>query len=282
MIVSALDGFPPDELEPDLTFRIERLGSFIDELVRRGVSEVCFAGAIRRPQIDPNTVDEKTQDLLPGILDALRLGDDAALRLIITMFEEAGLTIRAAHEIAPDLLPPHGVLTEIEPENGAVKDAQMGAKVIEALGRVDVGQACVVSSGKVIAVETITGTDWMLSATLLCRDGKLLRRFGAFLEAVPGTKIISGTFHKMVGVPLTEALGFGPDVPGGGLLYKAPKPDQDRRVDLPTIGPETIKGARFAGLDGVVIEANGVIVLDLEEVVQLADDANMFLWVRRT
>ncbi|MYF89777.1 MAG: LpxI family protein, partial [Boseongicola sp. SB0676_bin_33] len=68
----------------------------------------------------------------------------------------------------------------------------------------------------------------------------------------------------------------------GGIFAKAPKPGQDRRVDLPTIGPGTATCVADAGLGGIVIEAGGVMVLDREESVQVADDAGIFLWVRQS
>jgi DUF1009 family protein len=64
------------------------------------------------------------------------------------------------------------------------------------------------------------------------------------------------------------------------MLFKGPKPGQDRRADLPVIGPETARGAIRAGLAGIVIEAGGVMVLDQPEVLTLLDDAGLFLWVR--
>lgn len=66
----------------------------------------------------------------------------------------------------------------------------------------------------------------------------------------------------------------------GGLLFKAPKPGQDRRADLPTIGPETVRAAADAGLEGIVIEAGGVIVLDRPGVIAACDRLGMFLWAR--
>ncbi|WP_353472213.1 UDP-2,3-diacylglucosamine diphosphatase LpxI [Salipiger sp. H15] len=74
-------------------------------------------------------------------------------------------------------------------------------------------------------------------------------------------------------------LGELPPVPGG-LFYKAPKPGQERRVDLPVIGPNTAVGAIRAGLSGIVIEAGGVMVLDREAVIEMLDAAGLFLWVR--
>ncbi|ROT95898.1 LpxI family protein [Histidinibacterium lentulum] len=66
----------------------------------------------------------------------------------------------------------------------------------------------------------------------------------------------------------------------GAVLFKAPKPGQERRVDLPVIGPETVAGAAAAGLAAIVIEAGGVLVLEREEVLARARAAGIALWVR--
>ncbi len=61
------------------------------------------------------------------------------------------------------------------------------------------------------------------------------------------------------------------------ILFKGPKPDQDRRVDWPTIGLKTVESAVAAGLDGIVIQAHGVIVLDQQAVISDCDKAGIFL-----
>ncbi|MFN3577832.1 MAG: UDP-2,3-diacylglucosamine diphosphatase LpxI domain-containing protein, partial [Tabrizicola sp.] len=67
---------------------------------------------------------------------------------------------------------------------------------------------------------------------------------------------------------------------GRGVFYKAAKPGQDRRVDLPTLGPDTLRGAAAAGLAGVAFEAGSVICLDLPEMRRLAGELGLFLWAR--
>ncbi len=66
----------------------------------------------------------------------------------------------------------------------------------------------------------------------------------------------------------------------GGILFKAPKPGQDRRADLPVIGPGTAEGVARAGLSGIVIEAGGVMMLDASDTLARLDGAGLFLWVR--
>jgi DUF1009 family protein len=126
----------------------------------------------------------------------------------------------------------------------------------------------------VIAIEAQPGTDWML-ASLLSRGGERLPTGGLLDDPF-------GVAADMFGGPaVASRRGRDPRLPPGGLLYKAPKPGQDLRADLPAIGPDTVRGAAAAGLEGIVIEAGGVMVLDRAETVRAADAAGLFLWVRR-
>ena len=63
----------------------------------------------------------------------------------------------------------------------------------------------------------------------------------------------------------------------GGVLVKSVKPGQDRRVDLPTIGPETIRLAAAAGLAGVAYDASGTILAAREAAIAGADERGLFL-----
>jgi DUF1009 family protein len=63
----------------------------------------------------------------------------------------------------------------------------------------------------------------------------------------------------------------------GGVLVKLVKPGQDRRADLPTIGPGTLRGAARAGLRGVAFEAGGTIMAARAATIAAADEAGLFL-----
>jgi DUF1009 family protein len=58
---------------------------------------------------------------------------------------------------------------------------------------------------------------------------------------------------------------------------KRPKPIQERRIDLPTIGVRTIEGAVSAGLAGIAVEAGGALVVRREAVIAAADRAGIFV-----
>jgi hypothetical protein len=48
-------------------------------------------------------------------------------------------------------------------------------------------------------------------------------------------------------------------------------------MDLPTIGPETVRRAEQAGLAGIAVESGGTLILDRDEMVRLADAAGLFV-----
>ena len=66
----------------------------------------------------------------------------------------------------------------------------------------------------------------------------------------------------------------------GGVLVKRLKVGQDRDIDMPAIGPNTIVSAQNAGLDGIAIEAGGVLILDRDATIAAADEAGIFLWIK--
>lgn len=63
----------------------------------------------------------------------------------------------------------------------------------------------------------------------------------------------------------------------GGVLVKCLKPNQDRRMDMPAIGPETAQGVIAAGLAGIAVSARTTLVVDVAEVVRRLDAAGAFL-----
>jgi DUF1009 family protein len=139
--------------------RFERLGHLFDDLRAAGVTEVCFAGAMGRPPLDPTALDDVTKALMPRLMAAMARGDDALLRDIAAIFEEQGFTVAGAHALRPDLVAGEGCLAGRALPKADVARAR---DVLDALGPLDVGQAAVAGRGQVLGIETLQGTDAML------------------------------------------------------------------------------------------------------------------------
>ncbi len=263
------------KIRADVTFRIEHLGELLEGLRARGITEICMAGAIKRPEIDVTAISEATLPYVERMVRALKSGDDGALRAVISIFEDEGFTIKAAHEIAPDLLPPEGVPTKVTPADWHAADAAAGEAALVQMGARDVGQACVVRIGQVRATEGQDGTAAMLEKfhDISTEDPNDHGPIIAVADAVGD--VLGDVADWLSGID-----GPPPVTADDGILFKAPKPNQDRRADLPVIGTDTAMQAAEAGLAGIVIEAGGVMVLDLPGVIGILDAQKMFLWVR--
>ena len=85
------------------------------------------------------------------------------------------------------------------------------------------------------------------------------------VEAIEGTDAM-----------LTRAATLARPGPGGVLLKRV-KPGQDRRADLPTIGPATIQAAAAAGLRGIAVEAGGTLLIDRAACIDAANRSGLFL-----
>jgi DUF1009 family protein len=204
--------------------------------------DVIFIGSVLRPAIWQLWPDLKTVRLLPRLLRIFRGGDDHLLSGIASIFEENGFRLIGVHEIAPEMLMPGGPLGHERPGGQDLCDIEQGLALLNATSPFDVGQAAVVADGRVIAIEAAEGTDGMLSRVAQLRQSRQLR-----------------------------------DRLGRGVLVKAAKRGQDRRLDLPSIGPQTIEGAKRAGLAGIAVTAGSTIIADPDRLAAAADREKLFV-----
>jgi DUF1009 family protein len=216
----------------------EKMGALFDALKDQGVSEIVMAGAMSRPPLDPSAFDPVMMALAPRLIAAMQGGDDALLRLVIAIFEEQGFTVRGAHAIDPSLTLKAGVLCGDPLSDQCAADIARGSAILKTLSPHDVGQGVVVENGLCLGIETLQGTDALLG--FVAQTPKHLRKTG-------------------------------------GVFVKAPKVGQDLRVDMPTIGPDTIDAVAAAGLSCIAVAAGAVILLSPDETLQRAKAASITL-----
>jgi UDP-2,3-diacylglucosamine hydrolase len=207
-----------------------------------GCRDVLLIGKLLRPPLRQIRLDWLTIRLMPRIARAFRGGDDWLLSSIGKMMEEHGLRLVGLKDVAPDIIVPEGVLGRHQPSARDRSDIARALDLIAAMGRFDVGQAVVVADNHVLAVEAAEGTDNLLSRLVdLRQQGRV-------------------TTPERVGV-----------------LVKAPKPAQDRRIDLPALGAATVGHATRAGLAGIAVAAGNTIIADAAEAIAAADSAGLFI-----
>lgn len=221
---------------------VEDVGPFLARLRAEGVRRVVMAGSIaRRPRLSRIRWSLPLLLDLPRIAAGLLRGDDGLLRTVIHIIEAQGMRVVAADEVVPDLLTPEGCLTRARPSASDQRDIDAAAIAARAIGRLDIGQAAIAIGGRAVALEGIEGTDGLLARTAGMRGhGRLAGK-------------------------------------SGGVLVKCCKPQQDRRADLPAIGPDTVTAARAASLAGIALDSGRSFILDFERTVALADEADLFI-----
>jgi DUF1009 family protein len=86
-----------------------------------------------------------------------------------------------------------------------------------------------------------------------------------------------GTDEMLARIGELRRLGRVTAPRGVGVLVKAPKPGQDRRFDLPSIGPRTIELVASAGLAGLAVSAGSTMIAEAETAIAEADRQNIFV-----
>ena len=114
----------------------------------------------------------------------------------------------------------------------------------------------------------------------LARAAEVVRALGS-VDVGQGCVVQQGIVLAVEAIEGTDAMlerAGGLARPGpGGVLLKMVKPNQDRRADLPTIGPATLRAAAAAGLRGVAFEAGGTLLTDRAGCIEAANAAGLFL-----
>jgi DUF1009 family protein len=243
-VVVLLAGFSPEWAadRPVIKAEFEKPARMFKALKAGDFAHVTFAGAMQRPQLSMLKFDLKFWRLAPKLLPVMKSGDDVTLRTITAIFEAEGMEVIGAHDVLESLLAPSGIQTMAKISKADWVDIKRGLDIAQGSGRMDVGQGAVVAQGICLGVESIQGTDAML-------------------------RFVADTGDR-----------FRLDPKGSkGVLCKVPKPGQDWRVDLPSIGAGTMVAAAKAGLAGVAVQAGGVLVIGLDETVAKADELGLFL-----
>lgn len=221
---------------------IGQVGRFFRLAAAEQCRDLVFIGNVLRPSLGQIRLDWRTLRLLPRVLPLFRGGDDRLLAGLGRVLEEYGFRLVGPQEAAPEIAVPEGPIGHRRPSVQDSTDIALGLALLHDMGRFDVGQAAVVANGHVLAIEAAEGTDAMLARIVE------LRRIGRIRTPV-----------------------------GLGVLVKAVKPGQDRRLDLPTIGPQTVTNVARAGLAGLAVVAGDALIAEPHLVAVAADRAKLFV-----
>ncbi|MEM7617562.1 MAG: UDP-2,3-diacylglucosamine diphosphatase LpxI [Pseudomonadota bacterium] len=214
-----------------------KIGKWIKILKKQKITDILLAGNIKRPSITNFKIDFQGAKLLTKIIGSKKQGDNSLFTKIISFLEDNGFNILNIMEHFPSLFVESGVLTDSKPDNRALDDIDIGKNVIKSLSQSDVGQSVIVQRGMVIGIEAVEGTD------------QLIKRCGDLQDE--GSK--------------------------AGILVKMRKIQQDNRIDLPTIGINTIENCYKNNIRGLALETGSVVIINKDVVINRANQLGMFI-----
>ena len=219
-----------------------QLGLFLRVARREGCCDVVFIGSVGRPALHQLRPDWSALRYLPRVFSLYRGGDDRLQSGVGRIFEAHGFRLLGPLDIAPELSMPLGPIGVREPTVTDRSDIARGLALLRATSPFDIGQAVIVAHNQVLAVEGPEGTDRALARVAELRG--------------------NGRVRSPAGV---------------GVLVKAPKVGQNQRIDLPSIGPQTVEAASRAGLAGIAVVAGTTVVAQAERIASAADSARIFV-----
>lgn len=238
-----VDGFARENI-PTERVGWGQVGTLFKVLKQHNVDRLVLVGSLdRRPGLSDIQLDWGAVQMLPKLAKILFGGGDAVvLDRIADLFAANGVELAGVHEIAPSLVAGRGRLAGPTGSDRENQDAIMAQRCAWTAGALDMGQGGIAVGGRIVAMEGAEGTDAMLRRVAdLREDGKI------------------SAFGKV------------------GVLAKCPRPEQDLRLDMPTIGPTTIELAARAALSGVVIQESAVLISKKGETFSRCDDLGVAL-----
>lgn len=216
--------------------RLGQLGTGIDFFKSCGVEKFVMAGRVQHTSIFTNMMPDMRGAKFLASLKSMQTKH--ILESLIAEIAKEGLICENSALFLEDFFPKKGLLTKRAPTPQEQQSIDYGYKIAKEIARMDIGLTCVVSQQAVMAVEGMEGTDRCIE-----RAGELYKK-----NADKDSPIV---------------------------VVKVARPNQDNRYDLPVIGQRTLKTMHKAGISVLAFEADKTLVMELPDVIKLADKYNM-------
>lgn len=241
VFIVALKNITSKDIEryPHIWVRIGQIGKAIQALKENNCEELILIGGVKKPNVWLLKPDFGALKLFFKLVMLPSKGDASILKTLLKFLEiDNKFKVVGAEKYIPHLLMSEGLLAGEKIDKQTQIDIDIAIANCINIGFKDIGQACVVVNGEIITSEDVSGTDNMLR-NLVSKEIKFSKK---------------------------------------GVLVKLAKPIQDKRVDLPVIGMQTIHLVKEIGLRGIAIENRSSFILEKEQVIKFANDNEIFIY----
>ncbi len=225
---------------------IGQLGKMIRFLKSEGVEKAIMAGQVKHVQLFSRAVPDAR--MLKMLLKLPRRNTGTLIGAVADELSSEGIELIDSTLFLQEYLPKAGTLTTRAPQTRERQDIEYALGIARDMARLDLGQTIVVRGQACVAIEAMEGTD------------ETVRRAGELTRAGSRSRLA-----KLM-------RGRGANLSGGRLtIVKLAKPDQDMRFDVPVVGVPTIEVMIEAGATCLCISAEKTLMLDRDEMLQLAN-----------
>ncbi len=222
-------------------YEIYQLKEILNTLKKFKINNLLFLGKIIRPNLSYFKSDGEIDKYIPLLINSYKKGDGKVLLEVLNIFKQKGFNILSPGEISESFfLDKYELSTKISTEDK--QDFNKSIKLLNDLSKYDNAQSIVSINGYIISIEAAEGTDSMLTRTVSIR--------------------------KKLNQIKTKA----------GLLTKMPKKNQSMLVDLPVVGPQTLKLVKRANLNGIAINRRFTIIHKKKQFLEIADEYGLKIY----
>jgi DUF1009 family protein len=221
------------------SLKITQLGKAISILNNNNCRNIIFIGKVKRPEISLLKFDGKALFYFPRLFSAFKKGDGNILKEVIKIFKENKINVVNSMKFTPELIFKEKAINNVKINSFDKSSVSKGVRVIKSLSKFDIGQSVVINNGYVLAIEGPEGTD----------------------ETIKRSRYLSKKYK----------------LKNKSILIKFPKANQDLRVDLPTIGLDTVKNCIKSNIKGIAVKKSQNIILDKDKIIHLAKKNNFFI-----
>jgi DUF1009 family protein len=225
--------------ENSYSLKITELGKALSILKKNNCKNIIFIGKVKRPEISLLKFDRKALFYFPRLFSAFKKGDGNILKEIIKIFEEHRIKVLNSMKFTPELIFKDRAINKVKVNNNDQRSIFKATSVVKSLSRFDIGQSIVINNGYVLAIEGPEGTD----------------------ETIKRSFQLSNKYK----------------LKNKSILVKFPKTNQDLRVDLPTIGLDTVKNCIKANIKGIAVKRSQNIILNKDKIINLTKKNNFFI-----
>ncbi len=222
-------------------YQIFELKKILNLLKLNNVSEIIFLGKITRPNLKDLKNDGVIEKYFPMLLKAYKKGDGSILKSVIKIFKEKKFNIVSPLKYSDKFTINREIISN-NYKNDDHFDIKKSVQLLDELSKFDNAQSVVIINGYIMAIEAVEGTD------------SLLRRV------------------RKIRIELNQLANKS------GFLTKKPKKNQSKLIDLPVIGPKTIKLIKKANLKGLAIDLKNTIIYNKKEVLRLVDQLELTVY----